>query len=289
MTVYDFEKAREFVYINARLLERQLFAALYEGGPVEPVQAALRAYQNADGSFGNALESDVRCPGGQPLAVEKAFIILDLVDGFDDPMVLRVCDWLDSVSTAEGGVPFALPSLQGYPHSPWMDASATAAQLNPTASICALLLKHGVDHPWVARAADFCWQDIPAQQSDFYHDLMPVIAFLEHTPDKREQAAAELARIRERVARPGVVTLDPQAAGYVQFPLDWAPRPDSFLRPIFDGATIRVHLEALAGKQQADGGWPINWQALGPGPEAEWRGWVTIDTLAKLKAYGEMD
>ena len=285
MISYDFDLARTFIYSHARLLDRHLFAALYEGAPAEPVLATLRAYQNPDGGFGHALEPDLRTPGSQPVALERALLYLDLVDGFSDAMVLRACDWLMSVTTPQGGVPFALPNLTGYPHTPWMDAENTSAQLNPTASLCGLLLKHGIRHPWVDRASAYCWQEIPACTSSFYHDLLPIITFLEHTPDHRTQAAAELERIRARVAQPGVVALDPQATGYVQFPLDWAPRPDSFLRPIFDDATIQAHLAALAARQQPDGGWPISWQALSPAAEAEWRGWVTLEALQKLKAY----
>ena len=80
-------------------------------------------------------------------------IDLDLVGGFSDAMVLRACDWLDTITTPQGGVPFALPSLEGYPHTAWMDAENTSAQLNPTASLCGLLLKHGVRHPWVEWAS----------------------------------------------------------------------------------------------------------------------------------------
>jgi hypothetical protein len=285
MTLYDFEQARVFIYSHARLLDRRLYAALFEGGPAEAVLAALRAYQNSDGGFGSALEPDLRTPGSQPLALERALVYLDLVDGFSDAMVLRACDWLDTVSMPEGGVAFALPNLAGYPHTPWMDAANTDAQLNPTASLCGLLLKHGVRHPWLDRASAFCWREIPACESSAYHDLMPVIEFLEHTPDRRAQAEAELERIRARVAQPGVVALDPQATGYVQFPLDWAPQPDSPLSSVFDAAVLSTHLAALAGRQQPDGGWPISWQALSPAAEAEWRGWGTIEALRKLKAY----
>ena len=86
---------------------------------------------------------------------------------------------------------------------------------------------------------------------------MPILSFLEHTPTFREQAALELGRIRAPVASPGAVALDPQAVGYVQFPLDWAPQPNSLLRSIFDDATINAHLEVLAARQQPDGGQPI--------------------------------
>src|SRR5438876_529634 len=41
--------ARDFIWRNGRLLDRHLFAHLFDGGPREPVLAALRPYQNDDG------------------------------------------------------------------------------------------------------------------------------------------------------------------------------------------------------------------------------------------------
>ena len=59
-----FDRAEKFIYNNARLLERQLFAYHFKGGSREQVLTALRAYQNEDGGFGHALEPDIRCPDG---------------------------------------------------------------------------------------------------------------------------------------------------------------------------------------------------------------------------------
>jgi len=56
------QKAQDFIWCNARLIERYLFTLLFANGSREPVLAALRAYQNEDGGFGNALEPDKRCP-----------------------------------------------------------------------------------------------------------------------------------------------------------------------------------------------------------------------------------
>ena len=61
-----FASARTFIYASARLLERQLFAVLFEDDDPRSVISALRAYQNPDGGFGNALESDLRTPVSQP-------------------------------------------------------------------------------------------------------------------------------------------------------------------------------------------------------------------------------
>ena len=268
--------ARTFMLTNARLLERQLFLYCFENGPREPVLAALQAYQNPDGGFGHGLESDVRCPGSQTLAVEKAFEMLAMVGAMDHPMVMKACDFLEKVSTAEGGVPFVLPASKGYPHTPWMEGPEhPPASLNPTASLVGMLLQNDVRHAWVERATQYCHKNIPEMDSNQFHDILPVVRFLQNYSDTA-WAAAQLERISAIVRRSGTVELDPDADGYVQKPLDWAPEPDSFFRPVFNDETIALHLKVLAARQQPDGGWPISWQALGPGPELEWRGWMTI-------------
>ena len=124
MDAERFARARDFVLRNARLIDRHLFICLFEGGSNESVRDALRAYRNLDGGFGNALEPDKRCPDSQPVDGEVALRILDLVDGFDDPMVLGLCGWLERTADESGGVPFVLPSANQYPHAPWWGGAA---------------------------------------------------------------------------------------------------------------------------------------------------------------------
>lgn len=281
--------ARDFIWRNGRLLDRQLFACLFDGGPREAVLAALRAYQNEDGGFGNALEPDMRCPDSQPVSTEMALHVLDRVDGFGDPLVARVCAFLERLSTTEGGLPTALPSVVNYPCAPWWPELARAQHsLNPTAAIAGLLFGHGVEHSWLQRAAGYCWQAIATTESTEFHDLMPALTFLEHAPD-RARADQELDRMGRRIIEAGVVAFDTDAPGYVKQPLDWAPTPSSFCRGLFSDEAIEIHLLALAARQQPDGGWPINWEPLSPACELEWRSWQTIEALSTLRAYGALD
>jgi hypothetical protein len=287
----EFARARTFLWSNARLLDRRLFQCLFAGGAPEEVVTALRAYQNADGGFGNALEPDVRAPVSQPVPVELAFRALDAVAGFElgRELVVRACDYLMTITTAEGGVPSALPSIRDYPHAPWWEApDAPPASLNPTAALAGLLHKRGIQHAWLDGATQYCWEAIAASETTEYHDLMPVLTFLEHAPD-RARAEHELARVTERIRQPGVVTYETDAEGYVKGPLDWAPRPTSPCRRLFSDEVIVTHLAALAARQRPDGGWPISWPPLSPACEAEWRGWVTIEALLTLRAYGALD
>lgn len=279
------EKAQDFIWRNARLLERNLFTFLFANGSREAVLATLSAYQNEDGGFGNALEPDIRCPTSQPQNIEIALHILDTVNAMHDPMVERACSYLTTITTDDGGVPYALPSVNLYPHAPWWTIEENPpASLNPTAAIAGLLLKHDIRHPWIETAMQFCYREIASLDSTEFHTLIPAITFLEYAPN-RTQAEQELQRIAARLSQPGVIELDPQAEGYTQKPLDWAPSPQSYCRRLFDDGTIEKHLTALANRQMSDGGWSISWEPISPAVEAEWRGRITIEVLRTLDAY----
>lgn len=283
-----FDKARTFVYSHARLLERQLFRYRYEQGPKEAVLSALAAYQNPDGGFGNALEPDKRTPFSQPIDVETAFHLLDELGATHGPLVDRACGFLLTVTTGDGGVPFSLPTVNPFPHAPWWEAEADPpASINPTAGIAAILLRHGVEHPWLTGALDYCRLEITRSESVQFHDLLPTIAFLEAAAatHDREWAEAELERVAARIRSNGLIETDPDAEGYVKMPLDWAPTPDSFARRLVDDDVLATHLEALARKQRPDGGWPISWPTVSPAVELEWRGIVTLQALRILEAY----
>jgi hypothetical protein len=280
--------AEQFSLMNARLLERLRFAFLFAGGPGERVLAALKAYQNPDGGFGNALEPDKRCVDSQPVDQEMGLGILEEI-GFDAPTVQRVCDHLMSISTPEGGVPFVLPTVGSAPRAPWWNTSPNPpTNLNPTASIAGYLYQAQVQHPWLERAAAFCWAGVERVMAKDPHELLCVLRFLRHAPD-RARAERELRRLGDLMMKSGVVALDPHAGGYVFGPLDFVPTPGDPLYALFSPQVIAEHLDALCARQQADGGWPITWQAVSPACEMEYRGIRTIEALKVLKAYGRLD
>lgn len=156
-TTPDLSKATDFVWRTARLLDRHRFAFLFLDGGRQAVLEALRPYHNADGGIGNGLEPDVRAPVSQPVPTWTALCLLDEAQAFADPMVTRACEYAQPITTAEGGVPFVLPSVRAYPHAPWWAATdQPSASLNPTAAIAALLHKYGVEHPWLTAATEYC-------------------------------------------------------------------------------------------------------------------------------------
>jgi hypothetical protein len=285
-TTPDLSQATDFTWRTARLLERRRFAYLFLDGERQAVLEALQPYQNPDGGFGNALEPDVRAPVSQPVPTWTALSILDEAGAFDDAMVIRACDYLLTITTVEGGVPFVLLSVRDYPHAPWWETGdQPPASLNPTAAIAALLYKHGVEHAWLAGATDYCWRQLDALDQTDPYEMRAVLPFLDWVPD-RQRAEQVFARVGPKILEQKLVALAPASQEDTHSPLNFAPQPRSLARRLFSDEVIKAHLDALASAQQEDGGWQFNWPAWNPAAALEWRGIVTLEALVTLRAYG---
>jgi hypothetical protein len=282
----DFDAAAGFMAGHARVIDRRVFQRLFQDGPAGPVRDAVAAYRNDDGGFGHALEPDVRTPASQPAATEMALRIMDLTDEWDTAMVTAAIDWLASIAPAEGGTAFAEPSVADGPHAPWwVPAEGHPASLIQTGQITGLLYARGFSHPWLDRATELMWARIGALTEPNSYEMFGVLSFLENVPD-RSRAQAAFDRVGPLLFERNLVALDPEAAGDIQTPLDFAPLPDSIARALFDDATIATHLDHLAAAQRDDGGWMFNWLAWSPAAEADWRGFLTVDALRILRANG---
>ncbi|GIH90293.1 hypothetical protein ACFFMN_10180 [Planobispora siamensis] len=276
--------AERYMLLNARLIDRLRYERLVGGGSPDRVLAVLRAYQNADGGFGNALEPDLRGPGSQPEPVEVAFWILDEMDAFDDPMVLRACDYLMTITTADGGVPFVTPSVRETPRAPWWETpDDPPGHLIPTASIAGLLHKHKINHPWLGPATEFTWAEIEKTTEFETYTARAIVNFLERVSD-RDRAHEQFARLREAIL--ATVALDPDAQGEAHFPLDFAPEPGEL--PLFSDEILQRHLDALIDQQTSEGGWEPNFPMWTPVVRHEWGGFLTVERLKTLKAYGRL-
>jgi hypothetical protein len=284
-----FTAAYQFLLSHSRLLERRLFATFFLGASATGVIDALRGYQNEDGGFGHALEPDKRCPASLPIDVETALAVLVAADTIDRAMVLRACDFLAEAAAevgAGGAVPLAFPVIESFPRAEhWSDWTFQPG-LNPTAGLVGLLYQLGVDHPWLAQGAHYCWTELdsgglPADA----HALSEVLRFLEHTPE-RDRANEHAASLAGHLSSISLLRLDPDALGYGLSPLHLAPTAGSRWRAMFTDAQIGAHLDRLERDQQPDGGWPITWEPPGPAAALEWRGIVTLEALRTLESYG---
>jgi hypothetical protein len=281
----DLDAARTFIYRNGRVLDRRLFASVFDGAPGEGVIEALRGYRNDDGGFGHGLEPDKRVPTSTPLDTETAFEAMDIAGHVDRALVASACDFLAARANPSGLVPLVFDDMLEYPHAEHWDQIPRTPGINPTAGLAALLWKWDVDHPWRDAATAGCWKVIEDAVPLEAHDVKETLRFLEHQPDQG-RADALVSRMVERFPDVALLQLEPAPGDYGVTPLALAPWPDSRWRRLFPPDVIEAFLDQLEAAQQPDGGWPITWVPAGEGAVYEWRAWVTIDALRVLRAAG---
>jgi hypothetical protein len=284
----DLDAAATFIWTNARLLDRHRFAHLFMGEDPEPVMRTLRAYRNADGGFGHAIEPDLRGPVSQPIGVYTALDIVAEVGATDDPLIEPAGDFLAGIARPDGGVPFVLPTASDYPRAPWWQPGDESSSLTMTAANAAALYAVGSEHSWLDGASEYCWRRIDALDFvDSAYDTRFAIAFLDAVPDE-DRATAALDRLGPALEESGLVTTDPDAPGEVHQPLDFSPWPGSRSRRLFADDLMERHVDALAARQEQDGGWTVNFPGWSPAGSIEWRGVMTVLALRILRAHDRL-
>ena len=278
MAQASFERARELVYRSGRVLERRLFARLFEDGDAVGVTAAVLAYRNADGGFGHGLEPDKLAPQSQPLDVQ--FALQSLADAGADGLEIgtAACDFLEPLADERGLVPIVLPSVADYPRADhWGDGNFPPG-INPTIAIAGYLNGFGVEHPWLTRATQTCLETLENGTIDEAHAFVAAAVFVERVPEAQPFAS----RLAEALPNAQMFLADPDAEGY-------GVPPTKLPREWFDDALYDAHLDKLESQQEADGGWPVAWNPPGPGSLAAWRAILTIEALRTLKKNGRLN
>lgn len=281
------QRATEFMWRNARLLERALFARKFLEGSRDAVLAAVRAYQNPDGGFGHALEPDVRAPHSMPLHCEIALHALSQAGVREHGMAHGICEYLASIAEPTGRVPIVVPAVLDYPRAGhWNEPVFTGDSINPTAGLVGLLIEQEVKHPWLTTATEWCWKRA-GEAMDDAHELVTALTFLERAPD-RARAGVLAERLVRDAPRARFFLEETGETRYGLTPLHLCPTPEAIARPAFSKTLLDAHLDDLASRQHEDGGWPISFQPPSAGAEIEWRGRWTLEALSTLRAYGRI-
>jgi hypothetical protein len=285
------ESAKTFIYSSARLLDRKRFSYHFENSSQLDVLNVLEQYQNSDGGFGNALEPDMRGPHSQPVTTEMAMGIMKELDRFDETMLAGVLTYLKSITIAGGGLPRATTDVNAYPHAPWWSTeSDNIPSINPTGIIIGLLMGQTVRNDfkteeWFQSHNSFLWRCLDDSVPSDYHDYLQWMYFLQNTPDRQKAQLFE-SKLDNWLAESGAIEKNPAATGYSHKVLDYAPKPNSYASRFVTEDEVVQSLRYLVQSQQEDGGWSISWPAVSVAAEQEWRGWVTVDRLLTLRAYG---
>jgi hypothetical protein len=288
----DLDAATAFMATHARLLDRHRLRLVTGEGDRAAALAALEAYRNADGGYGWGLEPDLRSATSQPGGALHAFEVFEDVAPLTTPRAVELCDWLAASSLPDGGLPFARPVGDPAGSAPfWARADPAVSSLQITAVVAAGAHRVGAHdpavagHPWLAGATGFCLRAIEAIDREPHAlALAFALALLDAVHDGEPAAPALIGRLAEHVPADGVVRVAGGTVEEAMRPLDFAPVPARPVRELLAPDVIAADLQRLAGLQQADGGWPVDFASYSPAAALEWRGHATVRAVSILRA-----
>jgi hypothetical protein len=292
----DLSRAASFLAGHGRLLDRRRFELLLgETGP-DAALAALDGYRNDDGGYGWGLEPDLRAPESQPGGALHAFEVFEDVAPTTTPRAIELCDWLDSVTLPDGGLPFALPVADASACAPfWAEADHTSSTLHSTAFCAGAALRVAAHdpavaaHPWLARATRYCFDAIGALDSAPHAIALSfAVRFLDAAFERYPEAPPLLARLAPFVPEDGRVPVQGGSEGETMRALNFASVPGSPASTLLRAEVMDAELDELATQQQDDGGWTVDFASYSPAAALEWRGYVTVGAVLTLKRAGRL-
>ena len=301
-----FEKARQFVYRNARPLELARWQFSFENGSAETVLHAMSYYQNDDGGFGHGIEADFLNPNSSPMATWAATEILNEI-GFSDkthPVVTGILRYLDS------GADFdekssqwfnCVPTNNDHPHAVWWTYNGNDdRKYNPTAALAGFILKFAeADSPiynkaceiakqaveWFIKSVPFCEQHVTACFATLYN------AVETYCPDVVDVKLFK-EKLCENVKHCICSDKEKWAVEYVTKPTDFMITPDSIFyednRELAD-----YECDFIVSNQLSDGGFKVTWQWWTDYNEYyvsanRWQSVFALKNMCYLKAYNKL-
>lgn len=278
----DIEAAAQFVYANARLLDRRRLEHLTGAGSAEAVVEALRPYQNDDGGFGHALEPDMRAPGSEPAATLLALETLAEVGATKDPLVDGAAEWLTAAAAPDGTLPQMMATGAGYPHAPFINPGGPTFL---TYALAGALWQTDARPDWLDRATEWCWAELESLDQPHAYTVEFALRFLDAAPDD-DRARAVLDTLRPLLDDAGCMPVAGGIEGEQVTPLALSPEVGSRSRTLFTDEQVDADLDRLQGEQLDDGGWDFDFLHWSPGQALDWRGSFTVSNLRQLRDHG---
>ena len=290
---------------SARELERYLFEYYFEEGSSENVVKELKGFQNDDGGFGNALESDFRQPNSSPMATSIGIRILSELEETKDikEMIKSAIEYLESTFNENRNGWYALTKeVNNHPHAPWWhyneDEGMTAVDKswgNPSAEILAYLYMYMVylskiDINYLIEYAIQYIDKIIKFESG--HELYCFIELFNALP--KEMKGKLKNKIADGISQ--VIEYDQAKWGeYLPLPLDFVPSPEK-ARFGVNEHKIDENLDYYIKLLESSNGKLINppWgdsfyqENLKPAYN-EWKGVLTLKILKILDNYDRIE
>lgn len=299
------QKAREFIYRNARPLDLARFQYHFESGSKEAVMNALSYYQNEDGGFGHALEADCWNPNSIPLHSNAAGNIIREID-FEDaghPVIQGLLNWYASGEHFNGKTwAVTVNSNNDYPHAPWWHTESVSSchtDYNGTASIAGFIARYATkDSDLFHLAVRIANEAISAPSSDEIMDQHTCACYMQMAELFKKGNATDYIPFNElkvklhKSINKLIVTDTSQWSGYVCLPHRFIDSKESEFYPDNKDAAD-YECEYIMKTQLADGSWDVPWCWENYPDEWAvsknwWKGQIILERLLYLKGMGRI-
>lgn len=282
-----FVRARDFIYENARPLDRSLFNYLFEDGSRNDVVAELSKYQNSDGGYGHGLESDIRLKASSPIVTSIGLQYCKDIDATaDESIVSEAIQYLLSTYDKEHGYwPYTFLDVNDEPHAPWWNLEEVKppsedSWANPSAELAGYIYRYRslIPDDFIVSLNRRLVANI--KSSEYIEGLYKVMCWeraYKEFPEPLQTMVAE--KIRRTFKRDAPYTQ--KDLGEIR--IFWlAPDTDAILIS-YPGNVYNLMYQELE-KQADDGGWWPTWkwgqyEDVWPIAEREWAGKITLSFL----------
>jgi hypothetical protein len=279
-----------------RPLECARYAYHFHGGSVDAILTELTTFQNTDGGFGHALESDVRIADSSVLCTTVGLQILREVKASADHRLVKgaIRYLLETWDSVQKTWPLVPPNVDDAPHAPWWGYSddLSGNMINPFIEIVGYL------HDYASLVPDELLREVDELTisrldtvKNEMHDLMCWYRLLE-TPSLLDSVREQITEVLSPIVD-GAVERDTEKWGeYGLFPLYLAKTPESPFAEVI-GSVNEEALDYDIGKLEVGPVIPhFEWGIF---PEAyeeskrEWTGVFTLEALLRVRAWGRME
>jgi len=301
-----FEKAKAFIYRNARPLDLARFQYHFENGSKESVLQALSFYQNEDGGCGHAVEADCWNPDSIPLHSNTASDILREI-GWEDkfhPFVQGLLKYYESGKDFNGHTwAITVESNNDYPHAPWWHTESESSchtDYNGTAQIAGFLVRYADENSDAFRLGiRVAKEAIAALSPDEIMDMHTCTCYIrmlelveqgkaEHLIPHQELKEKLHASVNKLIERDKT-----KWSAYMCKPSQFMMSRESMFYP--DNREIAEYeCEFIKNTQLPDGSWDIPW-SWNNFPEEWaisknwWKGTNIVLNLLYLKGFGALE
>jgi hypothetical protein len=291
-----------FIMDYARPLEQKLYKHHFQGPCSDEVICELGKFQNIDGGFGNAMESDFTLPYSSPMASSVAFQHLMVLDDNKKAaeMIKKGVEYFENTYVPIRKGWFAVPKeVNDYPHAPWWSYNAKEGMTaidkywgNPSAEIIGYLYRYRkfMTKLNVNELVEYAIEYLNNKEKfESFHEVYCFARFY-------KMISKELAdKIKEKLigAVDAVVCKDSIKWGkeYAALPLDLADSPE--LTFGISGRLIDENQDYYAGLLEEHKfikpSWGKEFYKSGmEGSWDEWSGVLTLRALILLKRFGRI-